>query len=127
MPSNDDINRIDNPIEIAMKMLDASQESVFSSILGTSGPSRKEPTIGGQPMNDIINQVVQNAQLYGSMKLEQEQQNVSAPPIPTDTPVPMPAPAPPTEPEVSVPGGQPQSGMNDIMGMFGGGMNNGNA
>ena len=118
MPSNDDINRIDNPIEIAMKMLDASQESVFSSILGTSGPSRKEPT---------INQVVQNAQLYGSMKLEQEQQNVSAPPIPTDTPVPMPAPAPPTEPEVPVPGGQPQSGMNDIMGMFGGGMNNGNA
>ena len=128
MPNNDDINRIDNPIEIAMKMLDSSQESIFNCILGTSGSVRKEPTIGGQPMSDILNQVVQNAHTYGSMKLEQEQQNVTAPaPAPTDTPTPMPAPPPPGVPPAGGVQEQSPMDMNNLMGMFGGGMNNGNA
>ena len=124
MANNDDMDRINNPVEMAIKMLEATQDSIFNSIVGPE-KVKADPMIMGQPLNPLIDQIVQSAKMEGMMKQDMQVSNVSAPPVPTDTPAPMPAPVPPTEPEVPMPGGQPQSGMNDIMGMFGGGMNNG--
>ena len=118
------MDRINNPVEMAIKMLEATQDSIFNSIVGPER-AKPEPMIMGQPLNPILEQVVQNARAQGLIRQQMMGGDVSAPPVPTDTPAPMPAPAPPTEPEVPMPGDQPQSGMNDIMGMLGGGMNNG--
>ena len=125
---NNDINRIDSPIEMAIRMLEANQEDVFNSIIGPEPAARKFGKINGQDVDSVLDQVVRNAQLMG-----QQQQSVTAPPpIETPTPAPMPAPAPPSEPaptgeQMQSPMGVPQSSMDELANMFGRGMNNGNA
>ena len=79
---NNDINRIDSPIEMAIRMLEANQEDVFNSIIGPEPAPRKFGKINGQDVDSVLDQVVRNAQLMG-----QQQQSVTAPP-PIETPTP---------------------------------------
>jgi hypothetical protein len=127
---NNEISRINNPIQVALKMIEATQESVFNSIIGPMPAARSIGKINGQEVDPILDQIVQNAQMMGMM--QQEQQGVSAPPAPTETPTPMPTPPPPTSPEGysaggagQMPMGVPQSDMDELSKIFGGGMNNG--
>lgn len=127
---NNDINRVNNPIDVALKMLESTQDGVFNSIIGPQPSERKIGKINGQDVDPILDQVVQNAQMMGMM--QQEEEGVSAPPAPTETPTPMPAPTPPTSPEMppaggagQMPMGVPQSDMDELSKIFGGGMNNG--
>ena len=126
MPDNNDMDRINNPIEMAIKMLEATQDSVFNSIIGPE-KAKSDPMIMGQPLNPLIDQIVQSAKMEGMLKQEMQVSDVSAPPVPTDTPTPMPAPPPPGVPPAGGVQEQSPMDMDSLMGMFGGGMNKVNA
>ena len=110
-----DTNQVQSPIDIAMQMLAGTQDIIFNSILGPQQAQRVDK-IAGEPVDSILDLVIQDSTLLGQSIQENQ---VTAPEKPAPMPSPAPIGEPPTQP------GSPSGGISDIMGMLGGGMNNG--
>ena len=113
-----DTNQVQSPVDIAMQMLAGTQDIIFNSIIGPQKTEKVE-MIEGQPLDDILNRVVQQAGIQGRSIQDID---VTAPDKPT--PMPSPMPIPPDIP--NMPDG-PSIGQINTNNLSGGGMNNGNA
>ena len=112
-----DTNQVESPVDIAMQMLAGTQDIIFNSILGPQQAQRVDK-IAGEPVDSIIDLVIQDSTLLGQ-SIQENQVTTPERPMPS----PMPSPAPPSEPPTQP--SSPLGEISDIMGMLGGGMNNG--
>ena len=56
------MDRLNNPVEMAIKMLEATQDSIFNAIVGPV-KVKADLIIMGQPINPLIDQIDQSAKM----------------------------------------------------------------